>query len=57
MEQPASPVEPTNSDQPATPASTASGRSPAIEAMVASIERLDALGLDGVEPASAFLWT
>jgi hypothetical protein len=53
MDQPAPSSEPTSND--ATPAP---GRhDQAVEAMLAGIEQLDALGLEGVEPAAAFLWT
>ena len=57
MEQSASSPEQASSDQTTGPAGAVSGYDRAVEAMVASIERLDALGLDGVEPASAFHWT
>jgi hypothetical protein len=52
-----SPTDPTTSDQPATATDDATRHDRAVEAMLASIERLNGLGLDGVEPASAFLWT
>jgi hypothetical protein len=51
MEQPA-PAEPTSGDSPAP-----ARHDPAVEAMLAGIDALDALGLDGIEPAAAFLWT
>lgn len=57
MQRPESPTDPPSSDQSAASSGDASRHERAVEAMIASIERLDELGLDGVEPAAAFLWT
>jgi len=65
MNQPAPPAEPSSGSQAAAmpagtapgPAEPASRMDAAVQAMAASIERLDALGLEGVEPAAAFHWS
>jgi hypothetical protein len=57
MEQRAAASEPTHNQEAGGTATDAGSRDPAVEAMIAGIERLDELGLGGVEPAAAFLWS
>ena len=52
MEQPKPPAAPASADPPAPDRDD-----PAVQAMLRGIEALDALKLEGVEPAAAFLWT
>ena len=57
MPESASRPEPPSNEQAADQPSDADRRTAAAAAMTASIERLDELGLDAVEPAAAFLWS